>query len=88
MYYIQFFPVSPPWISDEIWNPWRQSFDSPSLSDVRKKGAVELILLDSLQIFLDFSPSFLTDYIEFILPSFSLSPWDRSYLLDLSPQMI
>lgn len=35
---VQFFPFPPPWISNEIWNPRRQSFDSPSLSDVRKKG--------------------------------------------------
>ena len=43
-----------PWISDEIWNPWSQSFDSPSLSDRGKKGAVELILLNSPEVFPNF----------------------------------
>ena len=40
---IQFSPFSLPWISDEIWNPWSQSLDRPSLSDVRSEGETDSI---------------------------------------------
>ena len=38
--------------------------------------------------FLPISPFFWTDSIKFFLLSFPLSPWDRSYLLDLSRRRI
>ena len=85
---ITFNSLRAPWISDEIWNPWSQSFDSPSLSDGEKKGGVELILLNSSQIFPQYSLIFLSFFLlvfELILSKSPCFSTVNPFFLPISP---